>query len=418
LVLVLVGTLFADEVADSRKLYRDAAAAYKAKDYATFLTKMRAASDLRPQHAGFLYNVAAALALNGRTDEALDTLDRVAAMGMAFNPAKDEDFASLRENSRFTQIAEAFARNAMPKKSVTPVFSIDDRGIISEGIAHDAKTGRFFVSSVRNGAIYARDRKGKVTTFLRDVPWGIFGMAVDSSRRRLWAAASVMPQSAGFHDSNGDRGAVLEIDADSGKILRTITPAGSEKHLFGDVAVARDGTVFVSDSMSPSIYRVSNGSIEPFIAAGPFASLQGLAISTDGHVLYASDYSRGIDVIDLTTRDVHLLPVPPGVTLLGVDGLYAAGKGILIGTQNGTNPQRILRIQLAPGGLSVANVDVLASNEAEFDDITLGVLVDDRLYFNGVAQWALFGDDGKPPDASKLKPALVLRVPVSGMRNR
>lgn len=108
--------------------------------------------------------------------------------------------------------------------------------------------------------------------------------------------------------------------------------------------------------------------------------------------------------------DIRLLPVPATVTLLGVDGLYSAGKGVLIGTQNGTNPQRVIRIRLGPGGLAVAGVDPLASNEREFDDITRGTLAGNQFCFNATAQWALFGDDGEAPDAGKLKPASVLCI--------
>ena len=202
---------------------------------------------------------------------------------------------------------------------------------------------------------------------------------------------------------------MLEIDLDSGKVIRTIAAPDNAKHLFGDVAVARDGTVYVSDSDSPSIYFIRGSAME-LLMSGPFASLQGLALSRDERVMYAADYSKGIFAIDLKTRDIHLLPVPATVTLLGVDGLYSDGNGVLIGTQNGTNPQRVIRIRLAKGGLAIDGVDTLASNEHDFDDITLGAVAGAQFCFNATAQWALFGDDGKAPDSAKLKPANVLCV--------
>ena len=92
-----------------------------------------------------------------------------------------------------------------------------------------------------------------------------------------------------------------------------------------------------------------------------------------------------------------------------------------MGTQNGTNPQRVIRMQLAPNGQAITRVDTLASNERDFDDITLGVVTGD-LFFNSAAQWNLYGDDGKAPAPEKLRPAQVLRirlrssVKVSGFR--
>ncbi|MGZ5495086.1 MAG: hypothetical protein ACXWHG_15900, partial [Thermoanaerobaculia bacterium] len=45
---------FADDVTDSRRLAREAIEAYKAKNFALFLEKSRAASSLRPSHPTML----------------------------------------------------------------------------------------------------------------------------------------------------------------------------------------------------------------------------------------------------------------------------------------------------------------------------------------------------------------------------
>mgnify|MGYP001795798426 CR=1 FL=1 len=114
----------------------------------------------------------------------------------------------------------------------------------------------------------------------------MFGMALDAPRRRLWASTSSLPQSKAFREDDRDHAAVLEIDLDSGKVIRTIAAPDNAKHLFGDVAVARDGTVYVSDSDSPSLYFIrprASGRVprKESWAVGPFASLQGLALSLE-----------------------------------------------------------------------------------------------------------------------------------------
>ena len=230
-------------------------------------------------------------------------------MGMIYEPAKDDDFASIKESPRFARVVEAFQRNADPTTKTKREFTIDDRGIIPEGIAYDARTRRFFVSSVRNGAIYARDSRGKVSEFVRDQPWGIFGMATDPARAACGPGHRLFRSRKAFREDDRDHAAVLEIDLDSGKVLRTISPQDDAKHVFGDVAVARDGSVFVSDSVSPSIYviRTAKGdaappTMEPFIRPGSAcSSLQGLAPSPDGRILYAADYARGIFAIEVAT---------------------------------------------------------------------------------------------------------------------
>ena len=107
---------------------------------------------------------------------------------------------------------------------------------------------------------------------------------------------------------------------------------------------------------------------------------------------------------------MHPLRVPPNASLLGVDGLYFVNDRTLVGTQNGTSPNRIIRIRLAPGGLAVSSVETLLANGSGMGDPTLGVVVGKRFYFNGNAQWDLFGEDGKIADPLKLAPAVVLSV--------
>ncbi len=70
----------------------------------------------------------------------------------------------------------------------------------------------------------------------------------------------------------------------------------------------------------------------------------------------------------------------------------------------------LIRMRLERAGLGIAAVDTLASNGEPFDDITLGVAAGNVFYFNAAGQWSLFGDDGKMPDAAKLKPATVLHL--------
>jgi sugar lactone lactonase YvrE len=408
-LLMLTLPLFAQQP-EWRRLTREAVDAYKAGNFALFLEKSRAAAASRPEQPLLLYNVAAGLALNGRADEAMDVLTRIAATGLVSEPGRDDDFASIRSLPRFTGIVNAFHRNGEPIGKTARAFTIDRKGIISEGIAYDAKTKRTFVSSVRNGAIYAIDGNGRVSTFVDDQRWGVFGMAIDSSRRILWATTSALPQNKQYRAEDKGRAGVLQIDLDRGSVLRTFEAPAGKPHTFGDLTVAADGTVYVSDSVSPSIFVIAKGSIAPFIESGPFGSLQGLALSRNGRTLYAADYGKGIHAIDLATRDSHVLTAPRDTALLGIDGLYTSSDGSLIATQNGTNPQRVLRLKLARDNASIASVDVLAANQPDFDDITLGTLAGDRLLFNAAAQWNLFDDNGSAPDASKLKPAVVLSV--------
>jgi sugar lactone lactonase YvrE len=400
--LLLALTLSADEVVESRRLQQAALAAQKEKDTAAWVKNMRAASDLRPQHAGLLVQLAAALEANGQREEAVRALERVASMGLVYPIEKEFP------HPRFAAVAKRFAANAKPVGNAKHELTIERQALIPEGIAWDGR--RLFVSSVRSKTIFARDRQvaSNVVQVFATAPWGVFGMTADPKRGVLWATTTALPQVEGFQPEDKGRSALLRIDLRDGVVLATL-PAPEGTHHFGDVTVAADGEVYVSDSAAPVIHRVRGNALEPFVR-GPFLSMQGLAAI--GEKLYVADYSKGLFAVDRRTLDIHPLRVPANATLLGLDGLYTVDERTLVATQNGTFPNRIVRIRLAAGGLAVESVETLLANVPELGDPTLGVVAGNRFFFNANAQWELFGDDGKISDPLRLSEAVVLSVSV------
>ncbi|HET7434304.1 MAG TPA: hypothetical protein VFN10_06275 [Thermoanaerobaculia bacterium] len=365
--LAIALTARGDEIADSRKLQQEALAAYRAHDSATFLTKIAAASALRPQHPTMLWQLAIAQTLNGQRDQAFVTLERVANFGFVYPIEKEEELATLRDDPRYPAIEERFANNAQPHGRASLAFTVDEKGIVPEGLAYDATTGRFYIGAVKGKRIL--DDRGRT---LVETQYGVFGLAVDAKRRLLWAATS-----------NEEQSALIAVDLRTRRIVKTIAPSDNAKHHFGDLTLG--DTVYVSDGAANTIWCVEDDALVPF-ARGRFASLQGLAI--DGHTLYASDYTKGLFAIDLRTRDIAALRTD--ASLLGVDGIYRAAPRTLIAVQNGTNPARILRLRV-----SGANVraETLLANDARMTDPTLGVIANGRFHFNANAQW-----EAKPGD--------------------
>src|SRR5207248_4942918 len=203
--------------------------------------------------------------------------------------AKDDNLASLRESPRFAAIVERFAANMQPTGTPTLAFTLEHSGVIPEGLAWDPASQRHFVSSVRQRSIYAIDRRGHAALFARDLLLGAFGMKVDTQRHVLWVAAGELPP---------DKAAVLKLDLKTGRTLATYAPSDKDKHLFGDLTIAANGDVFVSDSSAPIIFKIADGQLTEFVR-GPFVNLQGLALSADGSVMYSADYTRGISEIGM-----------------------------------------------------------------------------------------------------------------------
>jgi hypothetical protein len=407
LILLLLLAQTADPVTESRKLQSEALDAYRAKNAALFLEKARAAAALRPKHPTLQYQLAIAQAMNGASDDALAILERIAEMGFVYSPQKQPELAALASSPRFAAIAERFASNAKPAGAPKDAFTLDEQGIIGEGLAFDAKRERFFVSGVHARKIFAIDRDGHASTFATNLDRGAFGMAVDAKRGVLWVATSSLPQVDGFREADRDTAALVKLDLRSGRVLATLRPDDKDKHLFGDVTLAPDGEVFVSDGSSPIVFHVDGDKLTPF-ARGAFASLQGLAATS--RYLYVSDYSNGLYAIDRKSREITPLDTPDTVSLLGVDGIYLANDRTLIAVQNGANPIRVLRLALRGDGIGIDRVTTLAANHSPMTDVTLGTFAHGAFHFIANGGWEAWTDEGKRNEKVPLEGVRVMRV--------
>jgi hypothetical protein len=238
-------------------------------------------------------------------------------------------------------------------------------------------------------------------------------MAVDSARRTLWVATTALPRMQGFTAADSGRVGVFGYDLDTGRLVRRawMPRDSSTAHTFGDVAVAPNGDVYVSDSESPWIHRLPQGgdAFGAFVTHPLFRSLQGMAITPDGHTMFVADYSHGLLRVDLRSRSVTALRAAQGVTLLGVDGLYLR-RGALIAVQNGVAPPRLVRFCLDRAGDVVTRAEVLDRNPALVDEPTLGTIVGDSAFYVATSQWEKFSEAGRPLARGTMHPAMVVGV--------
>jgi len=403
----------AADISESGKLEQQAAADYKAKDYPKFLENIKRAAQLRPNHARILYNLADAYALNGKTDEALTVLERLAAMGLFFAVEKDEDFKSLFDLPRFKTIQNEFALNQKAVNRSEKAFTIPNKDLITEGIAYDSAAKRFFVSSIYKRKIVAVDEKGKVSDFSleSDGLWSVSGMRVDDARRVLWVTTTDFAQVPGFQKANEGKSGVFKYDLRSGKLLKKYILSNDDgKHVFGDLVIAKNGDVYAGDSMTSKIYRIETkrDELEPFLPGDSFASLQGLAFSPDEKYLFAADYSKGVFKIEMASKKISQIAMDGNTNPIGIDGLYFH-RGNLIVIQNGFRPFRVARFVLNKDLSAVTKSETLEANHADIEEPTLGVIVGKDFYFLANSQQALIGKDGKLAE-DKLKEPIILRL--------
>ena len=391
-------------------LAREATAAAEAQDYPTYLARMEQAVALRPDYPRLLVNLAAAQSLNERFEDAVATLERVAALGVHSPVEKAKAFTAMRERPDFKDVVKKLAANLQNVKGEGEIaFQVPGMTGLVEGIAWREKTGQFFFGDVHHHCIWVRtstapDKKGnadvKVARFTaEDSPLlGVFGLVVDEERGVLWAAASAVTAMDGYTDAQHGAAGVAEIDLETGAVRRVVlVPADGRPHVIGDLALGPDGSVWMPDSGAIVLWRLAPGAARPeaFIESDEFNSLQGAVVAPDGRSVIVADYPGGLLRVDVATRAVRRLEPLPDTTLLGIDGLVRAPNGDLVAIQNGVRPDRVLRIILDGTNDAVVEMNILESSHLNLTAPSLGCIgPDGNFFFVGNANWTHFDEPG------------------------
>jgi len=384
--------------------------AYNSKAYGEFLIEMQKANAARPNHPRIIYNLAAALALNGQSEEALRALKRLVNMGLSYAFEKDADFNSLMTNKQFEQITLKAAENRMPLDASSKVLNVPDKTLITESVAFNPKDRSYLISSVHQRKIVRVDEAGNVTDYSRpgDGLYSVLGMKIDPGRGWLWAATTAFPQMKGFTAEDKGRSAIVKYDLRTGKLAKKYALPTGVEHAIGDVVIAHDGTVFATDSVDRTIYKVDakTGEMSEFLRSDRFVSLQGLGLGQGQNTLYVADYSKGIFRIDLATKEITQLKPAENITLLGIDGLYFY-RGRLIAIQNGVNPNRVVSFQIS--GDSVTAYKTLEMNHPAFMEPTTGMIVGDEFIYIANSQWPLVNEKAELA-TDKLREPVILKL--------
>jgi len=168
--------------------------------------------------------------------------------------------------------------------------------------------------------------RGAVAWLKRPATGGLFGMAIDARRGRLWIAqtgGADVPGGSGPHATG-----VLEVRlSDGGAIAFHPAPEDGKPRWIGDLTVAGDGAVYASDSLNGQLYRLAQGGKAlTVLAETGLRSLQGLVVTSDGKSLILGDYPTGLHLVRLADGAVGQAMPSAGVELRGLDGLKRHGR--------------------------------------------------------------------------------------------
>jgi len=394
--------------------YRAAMAARAAGDVTGFRDQLLRVRDELGDQPGVNYNLACAAARLGDRAEALRRLELYRASGLVRDLAADSDFVSLWSDPAFQSLAARIRANGDSIGTAVVDHRFGRADLLTEDLAYDPVTRRFFATSVHRGTVVAITADGRESEW-RDADgrpgWSAFAACVDAPRRLLWTSVAATPTAEGYSAADSGRTGLVAWDLRTGRVARRIEwPRDGRDRLLGDLTVAGDGTVYVCDSPAGAVRKLAPGAdaMTTVIADGGFRGPQTPAVAEDGRRLYVADYSHGIAVIDLASSRTSWVGFAPGLALQGIDGLYARG-GELIAVQNGTRPARVMRFRLDASGTRIVSGSAIESGTRRLGEPTHGVIVGSNFYFLANTGWNRVGQDQRlatgPAD-----PPMILRA--------
>ena len=405
-----------DSASVARAAWARMNAARRAGDLVTARAEALRAATAWPTQPAYQWAHAVLAARTADTAGALAALQAYASLGVGHELDSDSVIAALRGVPGFDAVLAAHDRNRAPVVHGAVFRQTRDTTLWPEGVDYDARTGDFYVGSIRHRTVVRVGRNG--TT--RDLwPAGtngvgaVLGVRVDVSRRRIWATTSGMKQMDGYAPGDSALAALLRIDARTGRIEQRwdlpVVPGG---HVLGDVAVGPRGEVWFSDSNEPVLYRLRPDADTLDRFRHPlFRSLQGIAPTRDGQFVYVADYSHGLLRVRVSDGSAIRLPDAPGSTSLGCDGIVLY-RGAIVAVQNGVTPARIVRFALGGAGDSIAAARVLDQQPALAPEPTIGTMVIGRFVYVANGQFEAHDDEGRRRPNTTLTGARLVAVRV------
>ncbi|WP_420596945.1 superoxide dismutase family protein [Deinococcus sp.] len=206
-----------------------------------------------------------------------------------------------------------------------------------EGVAYDAARGLLFTGSAANGDIYAVNASsGQVSLFSKGGAKGrssALGLKVDA-QGRLWVAG-------------GATGTVSILSPDGAPIATLMSPPSPDPYL-NDLIPTPDGSVYVTDSTRPMLWRVRDMKIEPWldlgqtpIKYGPGLNLNGITATPDGRYLLTVQLNTG-ELWRIDTQTKAVKKVMDGLN--NGDGLLLDGQTLYVARNA---DQVIAKVQLS-----------------------------------------------------------------------
>lgn len=213
-------------------------------------------------------------------------------------------------------------------------ITINDTGVQAENLT-SSRDGTVYFGSTAKGTIYrAAPGAAQADAWIQASTAGlsnVLGVLADDARNTLWVC----------QNNTGGRGgapavgqtALRSFDLKSGAAKATY-PFPSNGGVCNDMAIASDGTIYVTESFANRVHRLRPGAaaLDLWITDERFAGIDGIAMLADGAV-YVNTFFGGELFripVDAAGRAGTVVKIETSLPLSRPDGLRAVGARTLI----------------------------------------------------------------------------------------
>ncbi len=393
------------------QLRQKASAAHKSGDRAVYLDAVLQIRSLLNDAPDAVELSGRAYAETGDQSHALDALNLFATLGQADDQllaGVPGDFNRISKLPEYGRILDRFAHNKKPVTKSVTAFILSDPDLLPEDLDYDPGSKSFLITSVLKNKIVRLAPSGKMTDFAYSPShWPILAIKVDVHHGRVWATEVAIDGFKVAPKADWGRSAVLCFALSSGALLRRME--GPAHSALGDMVLDAEGFPIVTDGDRGGVYRVSGDRLT-VLNDRDFISPQTPAMLPDGRHLLVPDYARGIGLLRIDSGHVTWLNAQAGAktALNGVDGLYF-DRGSLILTQNGTAPERVVRVSLDETYTRTGSEEVIEKATETLGDPTHGAIVDDVFFYIANSGWNVLDEHANVRQGKVPTPARIMR---------
>ena len=212
--------------------------------------------------------------------------------------------------------------------AAAPKLLWETKGLANpESVVQDPLTGALYVSNV-NGAVMQKDANGFISKLTPDGKISV----------REWVKGLDAPAGLALHDRTlyvGDVDQLVEINVASGEIVK-LYPAKNALFL-NDVVTAPDGAVYVSDTLTNTIWRLKDGVFEPWLTSAELHGPNGLLVQGDklivaafGKLASEGQAQEKAGMLSVNIEDKKISKFGDGTPIGNLDGLESLIPGVYL----------------------------------------------------------------------------------------